>query len=44
MRFSDVTLALAPPVKPGSTVAAEKSDIYLQCLCTSIYYGSGAFY
>ena len=42
MRFSGVTLALVPPVKPVSLVAADKLDISLRCLCTSISSGAGA--
>ena len=42
MRFSGVTLALVPPVKPVSPVASEKADISLWCLCTSFYSGAGA--
>ena len=44
MRFSGVTLALVPPVKLVSTVAAYKSDTSIQCLCTYIYSVAGASY
>ena len=37
-------LALVPPVKPVDTVAADKADISLQCLCTYISSGAGAYY
>ena len=41
MRFSGVTLAIVPPVKPISPVAADKADGSLRCLCTYIYSGAG---
>ena len=43
MRFSDVTIALVPPVKPVSTVAADKGDMYLRCLRNFISSGAGDF-
>ena len=46
MRFSGVTINLITPDKHVSPVAEEKDYVYkdvsLQCLRTSIYYGSGA--
>ena len=44
MLFSGVTLALVPPDKHElvSTVAPDKADISLRCLCTNIYSGAGA--
>ena len=42
MRFSGVTLALVPPIKPVYPVASDKEDRSLRCLWTSIPSGAGA--
>ena len=42
MSSSGVTLTLVPTVKPVYPVDAEKEDVSLRCLCTSISSGAGA--
>ena len=40
--FSGAVLTLVPPVKYISPVAADKEDVYLRFLCTTISSGAGA--
>ena len=43
MRISVVILSLVPPVKPVSTVSADKQDRSTRFLCNYISFDDGAF-